>query len=171
MTSAFLAAGAAIGDNVVTNIQTSQANNEEVRIYAMMVNITDGAGGQISKLTGTDIDFSVQITVGPNNIPSNAFNITGVFASESQMITFPSPILVLLSIPTTSYCNQQPSGGSKQNCQHSTNQRIGSTKGGRNLYGQRLPSFTLRWWRPLKRRDKKNGSTDTRTAKPEKRLS
>ena len=66
VTSAFSAAGApAIGDNVVTNIQTSQANNEEVRIYAMMVNITDGAGAQISKLVGTDIDFSVQITVGP----------------------------------------------------------------------------------------------------------
>ncbi len=100
VTSAFTGGGAAaIGDNVVTNIQTSQANNEEVRIYAMMVNITDGAGAQISKLVGTDIDFSVQITVGPNNIPSNAFNITGVFASESQMLTFPSPILVLYQYP------------------------------------------------------------------------
>jgi len=100
VTSAFTGGGtAAIGDNVVTNIQTSQANNEEVRIYAMMVNITDGAGAQISKLTGADIDFSVQITVGPNNIPSNAFNITGVFSSESQMLTFPSPILVLYQYP------------------------------------------------------------------------
>ena len=97
--AAFLAAGAAVGDNVVTNIQTSQANNEEVRIYAMMVNITDGAGVQISKLVGTDIDFNVQLTVGPNNIPSNSFSITGVWSSESQMLSFPTPILVLYQYP------------------------------------------------------------------------
>jgi len=97
--AAFLAVGSAVGDNVVTNIQTSQANNEEVRIYAMMVNITDGAGVQISKLVGTDIDFNVQLTVGPNNIPSNSFSITGVWSSESQMLSFPTPILVLYQYP------------------------------------------------------------------------
>ena len=55
------AAGAA-GRNVVTNIQTSQANNEEVRIYALLVNITDGAGGSLAA-GAADVDFNVQLTV------------------------------------------------------------------------------------------------------------
>jgi len=84
---------------VTTNIQTSQANNEEVRIYAMMVGITTIAGAAVSKLVGADVDFNVQITVGPNNIPTNPFSIAPTFCSETQMLTFPSPILVLYQYP------------------------------------------------------------------------
>ncbi len=94
------------GTNVVTNIQTSQANNEEVRIYALLVNITDGAGGSLAA-GAADVDFNVQLTIGPNNIPSNAFNIMPTFLSESKMLTFPSPILVLYQYPlqVTVTCN------------------------------------------------------------------
>tara|TARA_B100000131_G_scaffold319372_1_gene365112 strand:+ start:1950 stop:2411 length:462 start_codon:yes stop_codon:yes gene_type:complete len=84
---------------VVTNIQTSQANNEEVRIYAMMVNITTTAGAAVSPTADPDIDFNVQITVGPNNIPTNPFSIAPTFCSESKMLTFPTPILVLYQYP------------------------------------------------------------------------
>ena len=70
------------------------------------MNITDGAGGSLAA-GAADVDFNVQLTVELNNIPSNAFNIMPTFLSESKMITFPSPILVLYQYPlqVTVTCN------------------------------------------------------------------
>ena len=48
-----------------------QANNEEVRIYALAVNILDAAG----TVATSETDFTVAIQCGPNNVPSNSFDI------------------------------------------------------------------------------------------------
>jgi len=103
--NAAFAAAAAAGTTSVTNITTSQANNEEVRVYALQVALLDEAGTAISPVAGTDVEFDVKITVGANNVPSQTFSLTPAILSESKMLTLPSPILVLyqypLSITTT----------------------------------------------------------------------
>ena len=90
----------AAGTTSVTNITTSQANNEEVRIYALQVALLDELGTGIAT-TGTDVDleFDVKITVGANNVPSQTFSLTPALLSDSKMLTLPSPILVLYQYP------------------------------------------------------------------------
>jgi hypothetical protein len=110
--SAAFAPAAAAGTTVVTNITTSQANNEEVRVYALQVALLDDAGTGIAA-TGTDVEFDVKITVGANNVPSQTFSLTPAMLSESKMITLPSPILVLYQYPmsVTVTCVNTLSGG------------------------------------------------------------
>jgi len=89
---------AAAGTTSVTNITTSQANNEEVRIYALQVALLNDAGTGIAT-TGTDVEFDVKITVGANNVPSQTFSLTPALLSDSKILTLPSPILVLYQYP------------------------------------------------------------------------
>ena len=89
---------------LVTNIITSQANNEEVRIYAMKVNIVsyDAVTGALVNLdpqTADNCDFSVRITVGANNVPSSVFAVRPTWISNSRTLIFPTPILVLFQQP------------------------------------------------------------------------
>jgi hypothetical protein len=97
ITAAFDPAAAA-GTTSVTNITTSQANNEEVRVYALQVALLDDAGTGVA-VTGTDVEFDVKITVGANNVPSQTFSLTPALLSDSKMLTLPSPILVLYQYP------------------------------------------------------------------------
>ena len=96
---AAFAAATAAGTTATTNITTSQANNEEVRVYALQVGLLDEAGTAISPNVGTQVEFDVRITVGANNVPSQTFSLTPTFLSESNMLTLPSPILVLYQYP------------------------------------------------------------------------
>jgi len=96
---AAFAASTAAGTTATTNITTSQANNEEVRVYALQVALLDELGTAISPLVGTAVEFDVRITVGANNVPSQTFSLTPTFLSESNMLTLPSPILVLYQYP------------------------------------------------------------------------
>ena len=73
-THTFTGATAAGTVNTQT-IFTNQANNEEVRLYALAVNILDAAG----TVATAETDFQVSIQCGPNNVPSNAFDISWVF--------------------------------------------------------------------------------------------
>ena len=88
----------AAGTTSVTNITTSQANNEEVRIYALQVAILDELGTGLAG-TADDLEFDVKITVGANNVPSQTFSLTPALLSDSKMLTLPSPILVLYQYP------------------------------------------------------------------------
>jgi len=96
--SAAFAPATTAGTTSVTNITTSQANNEEVRVYALQVALLDELGTGISG-TATDIEFDVKITVGANNVPSQTFSLTPALLSESKMLTLPSPILVFYQYP------------------------------------------------------------------------
>ena len=96
-THTFTGATAAGTVNTQT-IFTNQANNEEVRLYAIAVNILDNAG----TVATTETDFNVQIQVGPNNVPSNSFDISWVFQNINQggpVLAFSTPIFVLFQQP------------------------------------------------------------------------
>jgi len=45
------------------------------------------------------VEFNVEITVGANKVPSQTFSISPTLLSDSKMLTFPSPILVLYQYP------------------------------------------------------------------------
>jgi len=97
--NAAFAPAATAGTTVATNITTSQANNEEVRVYALQVAILDELGTALNTTTATDVEFDVRITVGANNVPSQTFSLTPSLLSDSKMLTLPSPILVLYQYP------------------------------------------------------------------------
>jgi len=79
----------AAGDTTaLTVIRTRAAANEEVRVYALMVEYVD---------TEVDHDMDISIFVGNNRIPSNPFDIVVISERDDRMLKFPSPILVLYS--------------------------------------------------------------------------
>ena len=49
------------GTTVQTTINTNQANNEEVRVYAIQVDIQGDNFAALSPLTGANCDFSLTI--------------------------------------------------------------------------------------------------------------
>ena len=96
-THTFTGATAAGTVNTQT-IFTNQANNEEVRLYALAVNILDAAG----TVATTQTNFQVSIQCGPNNVPSNAFDISWVFSNINAggpVLAFSTPILILFQQP------------------------------------------------------------------------
>ena len=90
-------AGAAVsGTSNVVSIFTNQANNEEVRLYAVGVEILDATTGAA---LATALDYSVSIQVGPNNVPSNAFSAGFIFSKNDRTLALPTPILCLFQQP------------------------------------------------------------------------
>ena len=75
------------GDVATSTIFTNQANNEEVRIYAIMVDILNENGAPVTTAT-TDTDFAITIQVGPNNFKwsdkSNMERKTKLFYSNAK---------------------------------------------------------------------------------------
>ena len=86
------------GDVSTVTIYTNQANNEECRIYAVLVDILNENGTPASTTT-TDVDFGISIQVGPNNIPTNEFDATVICFRDEKQLAFPSPILALFQQP------------------------------------------------------------------------
>ena len=97
-TRAVFTAANTTGDVATSTIFTKQANNEEVRIYAIMVDILNENGAPVTTAT-TDTDFAITIQVGPNNIPSNPFDATVINFKDDKTLTFTSPILALFQQP------------------------------------------------------------------------
>lgn len=98
------------GSSVTQTVYTNQANNEEVRVYGIMVEIMAGAGSNGSNgplccscdavdTQPTCADFDVKILVGANAVPSQAFNVTSIHCKDDKMLTFPVPVLVLFQQP------------------------------------------------------------------------
>lgn len=95
------------GTTVTQSIYTNQANNEEVRIYAVAVRIEDQNGATATDFT----DFALQIQVGPNAVPSNQFDIGWLAGSISQggeSLAFSSPVLILFQQPSRSWSKPRP---------------------------------------------------------------
>ena len=86
------------GDVSTVSIYTNQANNEECRIYAILVDILNENGTPASTST-TDVDFGISLQVGPNNIPTNEFDATVICFRDDKQLAFPSPILALFQQP------------------------------------------------------------------------
>jgi len=88
----------AAGTTNLVSVYTNQANNEEVRLYGIAVRIVDEDGTTVSTLT----DFAMSIQVGPNNVPSNQFDIGWLHTNLSNggsILTLPTPVLVLFQQP------------------------------------------------------------------------
>lgn len=107
------AGGSAAGTTVTTNVTTSQANNEEVRIYAIQVDMQAEDFDALSPITADNCDFSLTITVGPNNVPSQPIRLRPIWCSDTNAMYFTSPILVLFQQPlqVTVTCNQALTAG------------------------------------------------------------
>lgn len=86
------------GDTATNTIFTNQANNEECRIYALMVNILNENGAPVTT-SSTDTDFNITIQVGPNNVPSNSFDATVINFKDDKTLAFSTPILALFQQP------------------------------------------------------------------------
>jgi len=102
------------GSTVTQTVYTNQANNEEVRIYGLMVEVMAGsvAAGVLNGSNGplccscdaintqpTCNDFSVKILVGANAVPSQAFDVASIACKDDKTLTFPVPVLVLFQQP------------------------------------------------------------------------
>jgi len=88
----------AAGTTNLVSVYTNQANNEEVRLYGIAVRIVDENGTTVTTLT----DFAMSIQVGPNNVPSNQFDIGWLHTNLSNggsILTLPTPVLVLFQQP------------------------------------------------------------------------
>jgi hypothetical protein len=94
-THAFAGAAAAGTSNVIS-VFTNQANNEEVRLYAVGIEMLDATTGAA---LAAGLDYSVSIQVGPNNVPSNAFSAGFIFSKNDRTLALSTPILVLFQQP------------------------------------------------------------------------
>jgi len=88
----------AAGTTNLVTIYTNQANNEEVRLYGIAVRIIDENGDSVTTLT----DFAMSIQVGPNNVPSNQFDVGWLhtnLANGGSVLMLPTPVLALFQQP------------------------------------------------------------------------
>jgi hypothetical protein len=95
-TSHTFAGAATSGTSNQVSIFTNQANNEEVRLYAIGIEMLDATTG--AALTA-DLDYDVALQVGPNNVPSNAFSAGFVNSKNDKTLAFSTPVLVLFQQP------------------------------------------------------------------------
>lgn len=95
-TSHTFAGAATSGTSNQVSIFTNQANNEEVRLYAIGIEMLDATTG--AALT-TALDYDVALQVGPNNVPSNAFSAGFVNSKNDKTLAFSTPVLVLFQQP------------------------------------------------------------------------
>lgn len=95
-THAFASTATAGTQNIQT-VFTNQNSSEEVRIYSIAVNRFVTGTGQDMNLG--DADFTARIKIGNSYVPSQAFDVSSVMASDSKTIVFPTPILVLFQQP------------------------------------------------------------------------
>ena len=90
-THAFASTATAGTQNIQT-VFTNQNSSEEVRIYSIAVNrFVTGLGEDMNL---SDADFTARIQIGNSYVPSQAFDISCVMASDSKTIVFPTPISV-----------------------------------------------------------------------------
>lgn len=93
------------GTQNAVSIFTNQANNEEVRVYAVAVDFTllDSSDNQIVSTTDPKFtmptDFTMTMSVGPNNVPSNSFDIAWIYGQQDQTMSFTVPVIVLFQQP------------------------------------------------------------------------
>ena len=87
------------GTAITQTVYTNQANNEEVRIYGLMADVSLTTTGAVAR--NAECDWDVQIQVGNANIPSKAFDLGVITQRDDRRIDFPSPILVLFNQPVS----------------------------------------------------------------------
>ena len=87
-----------VGHKVSSQVYTYQSSFQEVRIYAVMVNIVNSEDDDASASMS---DFQLTIEAGANKVPSNGFDIGAIATSREKILAFPSPIVVGFNEPLT----------------------------------------------------------------------
>ena len=82
----------AVNTTNTNTIYTKQGFGEEVRIYAMQIQILDEDGRDIS--TTAMIDYDITIKAGPNSVPSNPFDATVIALMKDKTLSLSVPVVV-----------------------------------------------------------------------------
>ena len=91
-------ANATLPNTVISNnINTFQAANEEVRIYAVAVEIQDPTS--FADLAATSNNFELKIQAGVNPVPTNSFDIGVVALSRTKIIELTCPVVIKFKQP------------------------------------------------------------------------
>lgn len=91
-------ATASVPNTVISNnINTFQAANEEVRIYAIAVEIQDPA--DFTDLAATSNNFELKIQAGVNPVPTNYFDIGSAALSRTKIIELTCPVVIKFKQP------------------------------------------------------------------------
>ena len=83
---------APLGTTTSSQVYTYQSAYEEVRIYAIMVNIV--LNDDDTDYSASASDFQLSIEAGANKVPSNAFDIGAIATSREKTLAFTAPIVV-----------------------------------------------------------------------------
>ncbi len=86
------AAASTDGTSVTQQILTNQAHNEELRLYAVSINLYDSNG---TPITTAQEDFTITILAGPNSVPSKTFRADTIARKRDRTLTFSAPVLIL----------------------------------------------------------------------------
>ncbi len=89
---------APLGTTTSSQVYTYQSAYEEVRIYAIMVNIVDATDVDASASMS---DFQVSIEAGANKVPSNPFDVGAIATSREKTLAFSAPVVVGFQEPLT----------------------------------------------------------------------
>ena len=91
-------ANATVPNTVISNnINTFQAANEEVRIYAIAVEIQDPTS--FADLAATSNNFEVKIQAGVNAVPTNYFDIGVTALSRTKIVELTCPVVIKFKQP------------------------------------------------------------------------
>ena len=91
-------ANATLPNTVISNnINTFQAANEEVRIYAVAVEIQDPTS--FADLAATSNNFEVKIQAGVNAVPTNYFDIGVTALSRTKIVELTCPVVIKFKQP------------------------------------------------------------------------
>jgi len=93
---AFAASAAAL-TTVTNTVFTNQGHNEQFMIYAIGVDIINNSNG--SDDGSNFADYDVTIFAGPNEVPSNAFDISWISQSRERVMAFDAPIVLKFKQP------------------------------------------------------------------------
>ena len=85
------------GSTDTQTVFTSQANNEEVRIYGVQVQFLTTAGGNDTATVDNDMKLSIQ--VGNAKVPSQSFDMGVIHQKDDKTLHFSTPILVMFQQP------------------------------------------------------------------------
>ena len=89
-----IAAGAlASGSTFTKTILTQQAYNELIYVYGVQVQILKDDGNETLAAT-SDTDWELQITSGPNSVPTNNFSARYIYERQDKTLPFSSPVVV-----------------------------------------------------------------------------
>ena len=73
-------------------VWTNQGQGEEVRIYAIGIEVLDSMGRDVTHYQ--PIDYDLTIMVGSNKVPSNPFDMSVIALKEDKTLTLSVPVVV-----------------------------------------------------------------------------